>query len=214
MSKELRIRRLEGLQDYETLWHAMRAFTEKRNSDTADELWILQHQPVYTLGQAGKAEHLLAASDIPVIKTDRGGQITYHGPGQLIVYILLDLKRRQLAVRELVSLLESSIIELLENHGMVAHSRKVAPGVYVTVNGREHKIASLGLRVRRGCCYHGLSFNLDMDLVPFTRINPCGYAGLPVTQLADILQKPVVWQNIEQQLIALLQKKLIQKKLA
>lgn len=208
MSKELRIRRFEGLQDYETLWHAMRAFTDNRNNDTADELWSLQHQPVYTLGQAGKAGHLLAASDIPVIKTDRGGQITYHGPGQLIVYVLLDLKRRQLAVRELVSLLETSVIELLQAYQVSAHTKKSAPGVYVTLGGQEHKIASLGLRVRHGCCYHGLALNLDMDLEPFLHINPCGYAGLPVTQLVDILQKPVNWQETEKHLLQLLQKHL------
>lgn len=209
MSAELRIRRFEDLQDYETLARAMRAFTDERNNDTVDELWSLQHKPVYTLGQAGKIEHLLAASDIPVIKTDRGGQITYHGPGQIVVYMLLDLKRRQLAVRELVNLLETSIVELLEKRGIVAHTRKTAPGVYVTIAGKEHKLASLGLRVRRGCCYHGLALNLDMDLEPFTCINPCGYAGLPVTQLVDILPGTVNWQETEQQLIGLLQKKLV-----
>lgn len=208
MSNTLQVRRFQGLQDYETVWRAMQLFTSERRADTADEIWVLQHRPVYTLGQASKPGHLLNPASIPVIKSDRGGQITYHGPGQLIVYLLIDLKRRQLGVRQLVSLIEQSIIHLLDEHGVAAHAKQTAPGVYVTLHGTEHKVASLGLRVRRGCCYHGLALNVDMDLKPFSGINPCGYAGLPVTQLVDILQKPVDWAATENALVKRLQQQL------
>lgn len=171
-----------GCRDYEATAVAMRRFTEARDEQTPDELWLLQHPPVYTLGLNGDSRHLLHPSLIPVIKTDRGGQITYHGPGQLIVYPLLDLKRNGLGVRELVTGLEQSVIALLQQYGVTGEARREAPGVYV--NGR--KIASLGLRVRRGCTYHGLSLNVNPDLDAFTAINPCGYSGLEVISLATL----------------------------
>jgi lipoyl(octanoyl) transferase len=159
----------------------MQEYTNKRDESSPDELWLLEHHPVFTLGQAGKHEHLLDPGQIPVIKTDRGGQVTYHGPGQLIAYILLDLRRANMGVRTLVSYLEESVISLLGEYGIGAAARRDAPGVYIDGS----KVASLGLRVRRGCSFHGLSLNVDMDLSPFKRINPCGYPGLQVTQLAD-----------------------------
>ena len=171
-----------GRIDYQTAFAAMQAFTEARDAATLDELWLLEHPPVFTLGLNGRPEHLLAPGAIPVIRVDRGGQVTYHGPGQLVVYVLLDLRRAQLGVRQLVTLLEQTVIELLAHYGVTAHARPEAPGVYVG----PAKIASLGLRVRRGCSYHGLSLNRDMDLEPFSRINPCGYPGLRVTQLRDL----------------------------
>lgn len=171
-----------GLQPYEPVWQHMQAFTDQRQAETPDEIWLLQHTSVFTQGQAGKAEHLLNPGDIPVVKTDRGGQVTYHGPGQLVVYLLLDLRRKKLGVREVVSLMEDAVIALLADHGQVAVARADAPGVYVD----ECKIASLGLRVRRGCSFHGLALNVDMDLQPFSRINPCGYAGMQMTQLRDL----------------------------
>lgn len=179
--RRLRVRQL-GPSDYEPTWRAMQVFTDRRGEDTDDELWLLSHPPVYTLGQAGRTEHLLAPGEIPVIQVDRGGQVTYHGPGQLVVYVLLDLRRAGLGVRQLVTLLESSVIDLLARYGIGAAARPDAPGVYV--GGA--KVASLGLRVRRGRSFHGLALNVDMDLAPFARINPCGYAGLAVTQLADL----------------------------
>ncbi len=170
-----------GKQLYETTWQEMRAFTDQRSDITADEIWILEHPPVFTLGQAGKPEHLLAPGDIPIVETDRGGQVTYHGPGQLVIYLLINIKRTKLGIRQLVTLIEQSIIELLEGYNISAQARADAPGVYV---GAE-KIAALGLRVRRGCSYHGLSLNIDMDLEPFSRINPCGYPDLEITQIAS-----------------------------
>ena len=171
-----------GQVDYARAWHEMQTFTNSRSTDTPDELWFLQHAPVFTLGRNGKQEHLHDTGDIPVIKVDRGGQVTYHGPGQLVAYILLDLTRRQLGVQSLVGILEQAVIDLLAEHGLAATRRDKAPGVYVDGS----KIAALGLRVRRGCCFHGLSLNVDMDLTPFSMINPCGYPGLQVTQLADL----------------------------
>jgi lipoyl(octanoyl) transferase len=159
----------------------MRAFTDSRDADTPDALWLLEHPPVFTLGQAGRPEHLLAPGTIPVIQTDRGGQVTYHGPGQLVAYLLLDLRRAGIGIKRLVERLEQAVIDLLAEHGVAAERRADAPGVYVA----GAKIASLGLRVRNGCCYHGLALNVDMDLEPFGRINPCGYAGLAVTRLVD-----------------------------
>lgn len=159
----------------------MRAFTDSRDADTPDELWLLEHPPVFTLGQAGRPEHLLAPGTIPVIQTDRGGQVTYHGPGQLVAYVLLDLRRAGIGIKRLVERLEQAVIDLLAEHGIEAERRANAPGVYVA----GAKIASLGLRVRNGCSYHGLALNVDMDLEPFSRINPCGYAGLSITQLVD-----------------------------
>ncbi|MFN3880183.1 MAG: lipoyl(octanoyl) transferase LipB [Nitrincola lacisaponensis] len=177
---ELIIRHL-GLQPYAPIWQQMQTFTDQRQADTPDEIWLLQHQPVFTQGQAGKSEHLLNPGDIPVVQSDRGGQITYHGPGQLVVYLLLDLRRRKLGVREVVTLMENAIIQLLAELDIPAEARADAPGVYV----KGCKIASLGLRVRRGCSFHGLALNVDMDLEPFLRINPCGYAGMQMTQVSQ-----------------------------
>ncbi len=169
--------------DYQNTWQKMQDFTDARQPDTADELWFLQHPPVYTLGKNGKPEHVLNAADIPVINSDRGGQVTYHGPGQIVVYTLLDLKRLNIGVRQLVTVLEQSIIDLLADYGVSSNARRDAPGVYVN----NAKIAALGLRVRKGCSFHGLALNVDMDLEPFSRINPCGYEGLEVTQLKNLL---------------------------
>ncbi|MDY6980468.1 MAG: lipoyl(octanoyl) transferase LipB [Pseudomonadota bacterium] len=179
--KRLRIRQ-RGLCDYEPIWHEMQAFTQQRQPDTPDELWLLQHPPVFTLGRNAKPEHLLAPGDIPVIPIDRGGQVTYHGPGQLMVYTLADLKRLGMGIREFVTALEQAVIDLLGDYQIVARGRRDAPGVYV----EDAKIAALGLRVKQGCTYHGLALNIDMDLSPFDRINPCGYAGMAVTQMSDL----------------------------
>jgi lipoyl(octanoyl) transferase len=171
-----------GLVEYLPTWQAMKKFTEERTPDTRDEIWLVQHPPVFTQGLAGLPEHLLQNTDIPVVKTDRGGQITYHGPGQIVAYLLLDLRRWKLTVRELVSLMEQAVIDLLAEYGITAEARADAPGVYV----KGAKIASLGLRIKRGCCYHGLALNVDMNLAPFSLINPCGYQGLRVTQCAEL----------------------------
>lgn len=171
-----------GLRPYIAIWRDMQRFTDERDAGTQDEIWLLQHPAVYTQGQAGKPEHLLDPGEIPVVQVDRGGQVTYHGPGQLIGYLLLDLRRRKLGIRPLVSLIEESIVELLDGYGIDAAPRADAPGVYI--EGR--KIASLGLRVRRGCSFHGLSLNVNMDLTPFSRINPCGHPGMKLTQLSDL----------------------------
>lgn len=178
---QLVIREL-GRRDYLPVWQAMRDFTDQRTADTPSELWLVEHAPVFTQGQAGRPEHLLAPGDIPVVQSDRGGQVTYHGPGQLVAYLLLRLQDTGLGVRGLVSVMEESIIGLLADQGISASARADAPGVYVG----ERKIASLGLRIRRGCSYHGLALNVDMDLEPFSRINPCGHAGMAVTQLRDL----------------------------
>jgi lipoyl(octanoyl) transferase len=180
LAPQLRVRTL-GVVAYQPTWDAMRRFTDDRDATTADEIWLLQHPPVYTLGQAGKPEHLLRDGGIPLVKIDRGGQITYHGEGQLVVYLLIDLARRKLKVRELVTLMEQALIDCLAEYGIAAERRDAAPGVYVA----DAKIGALGLRIRNGCSYHGLSLNVDMDLTPFTWINPCGYEGLKTTQLAD-----------------------------
>jgi lipoyl(octanoyl) transferase len=171
-----------GRQPYEPVWRAMQALTDARGADTEDELWLVEHEPVFTLGQAGKPEHVLAAGDIPVIPVDRGGQVTYHGPGQIVAYPLVDLRRLKLGVRELVCRIEQAIIDVLADWNIEAQRRPGAPGVYVG----EAKVAALGLRVRRGCSFHGLAFNIAMDLEPFRRINPCGYAGLAVTSMLDL----------------------------
>lgn len=192
-----------GRVEYEPTWRAMQAFTAGRSSDTPDELWLLEHPPVFTLGQAGKPEHLLADPGIPVVAIDRGGQITYHGPGQLVVYVLLDLKRRGYGVRELVERLEQAVIDLLGSWKITAERRAGAPGVYV----QGAKLASLGLRVRHGCTYHGLSLNVDLDLTPFSAINPCGYPGLAVTRLRDLgidLDPPAVGAALAERLRACL----------
>ncbi len=171
-----------GLVEYEPTWRAMQAFTAQRSPATPDEFWLLEHPPVYTQGQAGKPEHLIAATDIPVIPIDRGGQITYHGPGQVVAYLLVDLRRRGYGIRELVTRMEQGVIDLLATQGVTAMRQAGAPGVYV--DGA--KIAALGLRVKHGCTYHGLALNVDMDLRPFAAINPCGYAGMRVTQARDL----------------------------
>ncbi|MAF83817.1 MAG: octanoyltransferase [Chromatiales bacterium] len=171
-----------GLVDYVTTLASMNEFTDRRSADTPDELWLLEHAPVFTLGLAAKRSHLLAPGEIPVVQVDRGGQVTYHGPGQLIAYTLIDLKRAGLTVRSLVSALENAVINTVAEYGIEARNRREAPGVYVG----EAKLASIGLRIRRGCSYHGLALNVDMDLTPFTRINPCGFAGMQMTQLTSL----------------------------
>ena len=170
-----------GLQEYLGAYKAMAGFTSRRGPGTADEIWCLEHEPVFTLGLAGRAEHLLDPGNIPVHKVDRGGQVTYHGPGQLVVYLLLDLKRRGISIKRFVNLLEQSVIDFLATFDLDAQRRKGMPGVYLA----DRKIAALGVRVRRACCYHGLALNVGMDLSPFRRINPCGYPGLEVTQLQE-----------------------------
>jgi lipoyl(octanoyl) transferase len=180
-AENLRICRL-GRVEYEPTWHAMQEFTAARTEATPDELWLVEHPPVYTLGQAGKPEHLLRPNSIPLVKIDRGGQITYHGPGQPVVYLLVDLTRRKLKVRELVTKIEQAVIDLLAEHCLAARRLAGAPGVYVGAEENPEKIAALGLRIRGGRCYHGVSLNVDMDLSPFASINPCGYAGMAVTQ--------------------------------
>lgn len=174
------VRRL-GLVEYEPTWAAMRAFTDARTDETIDELWLLEHPPVFTLGQAGKPEHLLRETGIPLVKIDRGGQITYHGPGQIVVYLLIDLHRRHLKVREMVTLMEQALIDCLADYGLAAARKDGAPGVYIGGD----KIAALGLRVRNGCSYHGLALNVDVDLAPFSAINPCGYEGLKTIRMKD-----------------------------
>ncbi len=194
------LRRL-GQLDYELVWRDMQAFTLERDKESADEIWIVEHPPVYTMGLSGKREHLLNIGNIPLVETDRGGQVTYHGPGQLVVYLLLDIERLKIGIRELVTLLERAMTETLSQYGIKSKAKADAPGVYV--EGK--KIGSVGLRVKRGCCYHGLSLNNDMDLSPFNNINTCGYAGLEVTQLSDLnvnintheLAVPVVHQIIQ-----------------
>jgi len=189
-----------GEVDYLTTWQKMQDFTDSRDKDTADELWFLQHPPVYTLGKNGKPEHILSAQDVPVVNADRGGQVTYHGPGQIVVYTLLDLNRLKIGVRELVTIIEQSIVDLLAGYDIESCARRDAPGVYVN----NAKIAALGLRVRKGCSFHGLALNVDMDLEPFIRINPCGYEGLEVTQLKNFIKdieiKDVV-DGLQQQLL-------------
>ena len=188
-----------GRVAYEPVWRAMQGFTDARNADTPDELWLVEHDPVFTLGQAGKPEHVLMPGDIPVLKVDRGGQVTYHSPGQIVAYPLLDLKRLKVGVREYVCKIEQALIDTLDHWNIHAERRDGAPGVYV--NGA--KVAALGIRVRRGCTFHGLAFNIAMDLSPFHRINPCGYAGLQVTSMLDLggpssldAVKPVLLENL------------------
>lgn len=196
MSGRLRVRHL-GLADYEPVWHAMQEFTDRRGVDTDDELWLVQHPPVFTQGQAGKAEHVLAPGDIPVIQVDRGGQVTYHGPGQIVAYPLVDLKRIGVGVRDFVTRIEESIIRVLDLYGVKGERHDGAPGIYVAGD----KVASLGLRVRRGCTFHGLAFNIDMDLEPFQRINPCGYEGLRVVRLIDLVVAKLEFADVEGHLV-------------
>jgi len=178
-----------GEQNYREVWQAMVDFTRDRTDDTDDEIWLLEHTPVFTQGQAGKPEHLLFPGDIPVVQSDRGGQVTYHGPGQLIAYPLLDLRRLHIGVRDLVTLIEQTLVDVLQSYGIDSYPKADAPGVYVN----EAKIASLGLRVRRGCSFHGLGLNVSTDLAPFSRINPCGYQGLAMTRMSDLLaQTPAI----------------------
>lgn len=177
---EIIIRQL-GRLDYVPVWHAMQAFTDARDENTQDELWIVEHPPVFTQGQAGKEEHLLAPGDIPVVPVDRGGQVTYHGPGQVVIYFLIDIKRRKIGVRNLVTAIENSVVNALANYSIKSSPRPDAPGVYIG----DEKVCSLGLRIRKGCSFHGLALNVNMDLTPFHRINPCGYAGMVMTQTAD-----------------------------
>jgi len=193
-SPELFVRRL-GLMEYEPVWRAMQTFTDQRDASTPDELWLVQHPPVFTQGQAGRAEHLLAPGDIPVIQVDRGGQVTYHGPGQVVCYPLIDIVRLQLGVRALVSGIEQAIIAVLRSYCVEAQLVEGAPGVYID----GVKIASLGLRIRRGKSFHGLAFNVDMDLEPFQRINPCGYRGLQVTNLSAFANASVA--EVEDRLV-------------
>ncbi|MCE1242113.1 lipoyl(octanoyl) transferase LipB [Oryzomicrobium sp.] len=208
------LRRL-GRADYEPTWQAMQAFTAGRTADTPDELWLVEHPPVFTLGQAGKPEHLLRDVGIPTVKIDRGGQVTYHGPGQVVAYALVDLHRRGLKVRELVSRIEQAVIDLLADLGIAARREAGAPGVYVDIPGATlgpmgAKIAALGLRIRNGCSYHGVSLNVDMDLAPFSAINPCGYEGLAVTQTRDLgvsLSPPEVAEALASHLVAQLERR-------
>ncbi|WP_019530734.1 lipoyl(octanoyl) transferase LipB [Dasania marina] len=190
-----------GIVDYVPVWQAMKDFTQQRGPETADEIWLLQHQPVFTQGQAGKAEHILAPGDIPVVQVDRGGQVTYHGPGQLVAYLLIDIKRLGIGVRQLVTVIEQGLVTVLAQQGIVANPRTDAPGVYVASGA---KIAQLGLRVSKGRSFHGLSLNIDMDMQPFARINPCGYAGMAVTNMAQELNQPLVVEPIAEQLLGVL----------
>ncbi len=190
-------------QEYVSCWQAMKSFTDSRDENTQDEIWLLEHFPVFTQGQNGKPEHVLDAGAIPIIQSDRGGQVTYHGPGQLMVYTLVDVKRKKLNVRQLVTLLEQSVIQLLAHFQIEAQAKCEAPGVYVN----QQKIASIGLRIRRGCAYHGFALNVAMDLTPFTRINPCGYSELKMIQLADLIQ-PSELATAETKLIEYLMKNL------
>jgi len=199
----LLVRRFPGLQPYQPVWRAMQAFTDARTAETPDELWVVEHTPVFTLGQAGKWEHVLMPGDIPVVPVDRGGQVTYHGPGQIVVYPLVDLRRAGLGVREFVRRIEQAIIDTLAGWNILATRKDGAPGVYVA----GAKVAALGLRVRRGCTFHGLAFNVDMNLEPFQRINPCGFQGLKVTQVLD-LGGPSRLADVESVLVAELARQL------
>ncbi|MDR3387988.1 MAG: lipoyl(octanoyl) transferase LipB [Rudaea sp.] len=203
MMSSLLVRRLPGLQPYEPVWRAMQAFTDARDAQSPDELWVVEHEPVFTLGQAGKWEHVLLPGDIPVVPVDRGGQVTYHGPGQIVAYPLIDLRRAGIGVREFVTRIEQAIIDTLAHWNIGAARKDGAPGVYVA----GAKVAALGLRVRRGCTFHGLAFNIDMDLEPFRRINPCGFQGLQVTQMLD-LGGPSRLADVETVLVAELARQL------
>ncbi len=194
-NKQIVVRDL-GRQPYQEIWQAMQTFTDQRNIESGDELWLLEHEPVFTQGQAGKQEHLLNTGDIPVVNVDRGGQVTYHGPGQLVVYVLLDIKRRKLGVRNLVTMLEQCIVDVMAKYGIVASAKPDAPGVYVN----QSKLCSLGLRIRKGRSFHGLAFNIDMDLSPFLRINPCGYAGMNMVN-SKSLKGPATVDDAKQQVV-------------
>ncbi|WP_186171633.1 lipoyl(octanoyl) transferase LipB [Vibrio chagasii] len=195
MQNKLIVKKL-GRQDYEPVWKAMHKFTDERTEEDVDQVWLVEHTPVFTQGQAGKAEHVLNAGDIPVIQSDRGGQVTYHGPGQLVAYFLINIRRKKFGVRDLVTHIENLVINTLKAYNIDSAARPDAPGVYV--DGK--KICSLGLRIRRGCSFHGLALNVDMDLSPFLRINPCGYQGMEMAQVSQ-LGGPSELENVEQQLI-------------
>ncbi|MEZ9071452.1 lipoyl(octanoyl) transferase LipB [Vibrio splendidus] len=195
MQNKLTVKKL-GRQDYEPVWKAMHKFTDERTEEDVDQIWLVEHNPVFTQGQAGKAEHVLNAGDIPVIQSDRGGQVTYHGPGQLVAYFLINIRRKKFGVRDLVTHIENLVINTLKAYNIDSTARPDAPGVYV--DGK--KICSLGLRIRRGCSFHGLALNVDMDLSPFLRINPCGYQGMEMAQVSQ-LGGPSELENVEQQLI-------------
>lgn len=197
MSQDTLLIRNLGLQPYEPVSTAMHDFTHHRDENTPDEIWLVEHPAVFTQGQAGKAEHILLSGDIPVVQSDRGGQVTYHGPGQQVVYLLLNLKRRKLGVRELVTVLEQTVVNTLAEFAITAYPRAEAPGVYV--DGR--KICSLGLRIRQGCSFHGLALNINMDLTPFLRINPCGYAGMEMTQVSHFVEN-ITPAEVQPRLIA------------
>ncbi|XKF16534.1 lipoyl(octanoyl) transferase LipB [Halomonas sp. BLK-85] len=189
-----------GVYPYQAVWEAMRSLTDTRGAETPDQFWLVEHEPVFTQGRAGKPEHLLMPGNIPVVHTDRGGQVTYHGPGQVVLYPLLDVRRAGLGVRDLVSAIENAVIDVLEGYGVNARARPDAPGVYVTTATGEAKIASLGLRIRRGGSFHGVALNVNADLSPFERINPCGYAGMQMINLADLLTCPVNSHHVGRQL--------------
>lgn len=206
VAEDLVIREL-GRVAYHPVWQAMQDFTATRDPGTADEIWCLEHEPVFTQGQAGRPEHILNPHDVPVVQIDRGGQVTYHGPGQLVVYLMIDIRRRGLGPRQLVDLIEESILSVLRGYGLSPSLKPRAPGVYVN----DAKIAALGLRIRRGCSFHGLGFNIDMDLTPFSWINPCGYAGLSSTQLRDQLDRPPreLFHQAQQRLLGEIRSKLL-----
>lgn len=208
MAQHTNVRNL-GRRDYESVWRAMSHYTDTRDDNSEDEIWCVEHKPVFTQGQAGKAEHLLDTGDIPVVQVDRGGQVTYHGPGQLVVYPLLDLRRAKVGVRDLVTALESATVAMLSQFGIAAAPRPDAPGVYLVEGPRAgNKIASIGLRVRRGCSFHGIAINIDMDLSPFLRINPCGYAGMQMVQIAELVQPTPGWQQVAEIFVRELQRAL------
>ncbi|SHL88329.1 lipoyl(octanoyl) transferase LipB [Vreelandella subglaciescola] len=207
-----------GLRSYLPVWEAMRELTDTRDAQTPDQFWLVEHEPVFTQGQAGKPEHVLMPGDIPVVQTDRGGQVTYHGPGQVVLYPLLDVRRAKWGVRDLVTAMENAVIDVLAGYGISARARPDAPGVYVTHNGGEGgedeaKIASLGLRIRRGASFHGVALNVDCDLEPFSRINPCGYAGLPMARMSALTERRVsvaeVGEQLAQALAARLERTLV-----
>jgi lipoyl(octanoyl) transferase len=204
-SEDKLIIRCLGKVPYEPIWQEMKQFTQNRVQETVDEFWVLEHLPVFTQGQAGKAEHLLSTGEIPVIQVDRGGQVTYHGPGQLVIYLLINLQRKKIGVRALVDAIENSLVALLLGYGIYAETKPDAPGVYV----QGAKIASLGLRVRKGCSFHGLSLNVDMELAPFLRINPCGYSGLCMTQMTqEVADQTINLPTIARQLWEILAQRL------
>lgn len=209
MTEKITIRNFDNtLQDYQTIWSAMQNFTDKRTPETKDEIWILEHTPVFTQGQAGKPEHILNNNhNIPIILSDRGGQVTYHGPGQIVIYLLLNLRQLQLSIRQLVTLIETAVINTLQYYHITSYSDPNAPGIYIDLNNRKTKICSIGLRVRRGCTYHGLALNYNMDLLPFSYINPCGFDNLQIaniSQLSKTLSRSAIVDKLSAELINLL----------